>query len=112
MVKLFSKYYSNSGGFMEHPQPKFLSKKKPLLPISNAQMEGMLKAIPAGWTIAFRRPTLRPDVLEMTIRRPDGVAFVAKSTGAMLLDKPEGDFMSSISQFISNLMMAKKKQGK
>jgi hypothetical protein len=86
------------------------AKKDTAVIITNRQMEGMLKAIPSNWTIAFKRPLLRPDILEITIRRPDGLAFSAKTTGAMLLEKPDGDFMASIQNFVQQLKIAKAKK--
>jgi hypothetical protein len=72
--------------------------------LENSKVEALLKAIPAGWNLSFTRPMLRPDVIEMKIGRPDGVAMAVKTTGALLLDKPNGDFLSSIRTMAGELM--------
>lgn len=79
------------------------------IPITNAQAESLLKCIPAGWSLQFSRPLLRPDILQVTIKRPDGIAYSAKTTGGMLLDKKDGDFMEIVFVGVRELMKAKLK---
>lgn len=75
--------------------------------ITNAQMEAMLKTIPAGWTIAFMRPILRPDIIEVEIKRGDGMKLKMKTTGAMLLENPTRNFLEDMANNFPFLRDAK-----
>jgi hypothetical protein len=90
------------------PQPVNIMLHK-FLPITNEQMEGLLKAIPAGWTLTFFRHVLRPDLLEMTVSRSDHVHLKVKTTGNKLLENKKRDFMNLICSVIGELKAAKRK---
>ena len=77
--------------------------------ITHAQMECFQRNIPPGWSISFFRPTLRPDILEMTITRKDKVGFKLSTTGGMLLDNPDKDFLDAIGAGVQRLLNANKK---
>ncbi len=78
------------------------------IPITNRQMESMLKVIPAGWTVSFKRELLRPDKLEMILTRADGMGITLKTTGAMLLAEPDVDFLPMVTMGCQKLMAAKR----
>jgi len=77
--------------------------------LSNESVEALLRSIPAGWTLAFSRQLLRPDVIEMAIIRPDRVRVGVKTTGGLLLENRMNDFLDVIRDGARNLMQAKKK---
>lgn len=75
--------------------------------ITNAQMEALLQTIPAGWALSFVRPTLRPDIIECRVTRKDGLTMAVKTTGAILLENPEQNFLVEIVRVVSDLSKIK-----
>lgn len=82
--------------------------KKENVPIPHKQIESFLKAIPPGWTITFNRTVLRPDILQMALIRPDRLQYQLRTTGAMLLENPDKDFLEAIATAVNVLSKAKK----
>lgn len=76
----------------QEPKRKF----NDIVPVTNQQIESMLKAIPAGWLIIFSRQLLRPDMLEMAIMRADHKRIGVTISGAKLLEHPNNNFMETI----------------
>jgi hypothetical protein len=85
----------------------FKPKKEPV-PITNKQMESMLKVIPAGWSISFSRELLRPDKMAVAVKRSDQVQIELSMTGAMMLENPDNDFLPLITMACAKLMQYKK----